>query len=212
MTADAKPYHHGDLARALIDAAAAMVREGGPEAVSVRRAAKRAGVSPGAPFRHFASRDALLAAVAGQAMARLAQAVEAEETPRGADALTRIEAIGRGYLTWALSDPELFRLVSRRELVALDPQARALNDGIRDRMTALLEEARADGALREGLDPGLALLSCRATVYGLARMHVDGHLPEWSPDGDPAALLERGLRQFILSLRAQDGSGPGGDA
>ena len=49
----AKPYHHGDLRRVLIDAALQLVGEGGAEAVSVREAARRAGVSPGAPFRHF---------------------------------------------------------------------------------------------------------------------------------------------------------------
>ncbi|MEP6838703.1 MAG: helix-turn-helix domain-containing protein, partial [Bradyrhizobium sp.] len=55
-----KPYHHGDLRRVLIDAALQVVGESGPDAVSVREAARRAGVSPGAPFRHFASRDALM--------------------------------------------------------------------------------------------------------------------------------------------------------
>src|SRR2546427_8826755 len=57
-----KPYHHGDLRRVLIDAALQLVGEGGAEAVSVREAARRAGVSPGAPFRHFPSRDALMQA------------------------------------------------------------------------------------------------------------------------------------------------------
>src|SRR5215213_2214532 len=65
-----KPYHHGDLRRALIDAALQLAGEGGAEAVSVREAARRAGVSPGAPFRHFPSRDALMAAVATEAQRR----------------------------------------------------------------------------------------------------------------------------------------------
>src|SRR5579863_903664 len=60
----ARPYHHGDLRRVLIDAASQLAEEGGAEAVSVREAARRAGVSPGAPFRHFPSRDALMLAVA----------------------------------------------------------------------------------------------------------------------------------------------------
>jgi len=59
-----KPYHHGDLRRVLIDAALKLVGEGGADAVSVREAARRAGVSPGAPFRHFPSREALMSAVA----------------------------------------------------------------------------------------------------------------------------------------------------
>ena len=56
----AKPYHHGDLRRVLIEAALALAEEGGIEQISVREAARRAGVSPGAPFRHFESRDALM--------------------------------------------------------------------------------------------------------------------------------------------------------
>ena len=61
-------YRHGNLREALIEAAIQLVEEVGPENVSVREAAKRAGVSPGAPFRHFASKTALLTAVADQAM------------------------------------------------------------------------------------------------------------------------------------------------
>src|SRR5260221_65383 len=63
----AKPYHHGDLRRVLIDAALKLVGEGGAEAVSVREAAHRAGVSPGAPVRHLPSRDAPMNAVAEEA-------------------------------------------------------------------------------------------------------------------------------------------------
>src|SRR5258707_13650775 len=66
-----KPYHHGDLRRVLIDAALGLVEEGGVEAVSVGEAARGAGVSPGAPVRHFPSRDALLAAVAVVAQRRV---------------------------------------------------------------------------------------------------------------------------------------------
>ena len=63
-------YHHGNLRKALIDAAVQLVEEGGPEKVSVREVAKRAGVSPGAPFRHFSNKTALMTAVAEQAMSR----------------------------------------------------------------------------------------------------------------------------------------------
>src|SRR5258705_10098767 len=72
-----RPYHHGDLRRVLIDAAVDLVGEGGPDAVSVREAARRAGVSPGAPFRHFASRDALMAAVAEEAQRRFRAEIDA---------------------------------------------------------------------------------------------------------------------------------------
>ena len=81
----AKPYHHGDLRRVLIDAALQLVGEGGPDAVSVREAARRAGVSPGAPFRHFPSRDALMNAAAEEAQRRLHAEIEAALAEAPAD-------------------------------------------------------------------------------------------------------------------------------
>src|SRR5580693_565532 len=72
-----KPYHHGDLRRVLIDAALQLVEEGGAEGLSVREAARRAGVSPGAPFRHFSSRAALMTAVAEEAQRRFRAEIEA---------------------------------------------------------------------------------------------------------------------------------------
>src|SRR5882757_9356453 len=98
----AKPYHHGDLRRVLVDAAFELVTEGGAEAVSVREAARRAGVSPGAPFRHFPSRDALLAAVAEEAQRRFRAEISAAlaDVPEQ-DPLARFRALGRAYLRWA---------------------------------------------------------------------------------------------------------------
>src|SRR3569623_757885 len=74
-TPEARPYHHGDLRRVLIDAALQLAAEGGE--VSVREAARRAAVSPGAPFRHFPNRDALMAAVAEEAQRRFRTEIEA---------------------------------------------------------------------------------------------------------------------------------------
>src|ERR1700694_3109685 len=108
-----KPYHHGDLKRVLIDAALALVEEGGIEAVSVREAARRAGVSPGAPFRHFESRDALLTAVAEEAQRRFRAEIEVAlaEAPAG-DPLARFRCIGLAYLRWAMRNPAHFEIIS----------------------------------------------------------------------------------------------------
>src|SRR5262245_43781883 len=95
----ARPYHHGDLRRVLVEAAFELVGEGGAEAVSVREAARRAGVSPGAPFRHFASRDALLAAVAEEAQRRFRAEIDKAlaKAPAG-DPLQQFRCLGRAYL------------------------------------------------------------------------------------------------------------------
>src|SRR5215471_3517366 len=71
-------YRHGDLRRALLEAGIALAQAGGPEAVVLREATRRAGVVPNAAYRHFASREALLQAVRAAALSRLALAIEAE--------------------------------------------------------------------------------------------------------------------------------------
>ena len=112
-----KPYHHGDLRRVLIDAALKLAEEGGPEAVSVREAARRAGVSPGAPFRHFDSRAALMTAVAEEAQRRFRAEIEAalKDAP-ARDPLLRFRALGLAYLRWAMKNPAHFEIISRRPL------------------------------------------------------------------------------------------------
>lgn len=201
MQDDPKTYHHGDLPNALIAAATAIIAETGAETLSVREVARRAGVSPGAPFRHFPTRDALLAAVAAQAMQRLADAVQARQAAMDDDPLAQIEAIGMAYLAWAHQNPAQFGVISQRKLVELDTRSRHLNDAIRARMQALLTMAQARGQMRDDADPDTVLLSCRALVYGLARMFVDGHFPEWRPEGDPPDWMRRSLKQFIRDLR-----------
>ncbi len=202
---DPKTYHHGDLPNALITAATAIIAETGLEGLSVRAVARRAGVSPGAPFRHFATRDALLVAVADQAMQRLADAVAAGQAPVDDDPLAQIEAIGRAYLDWAQDNPTHFAVISLRAVVALSATSRRLNDAIRQRMTDLLAMARSAGQMRQDADPATVLLSCRALVYGLSRMGIDGHFPEWLPDGDPRDWSRRALAQFIADLRRGGG-------
>src|SRR5579871_4014293 len=93
-----KPYHHGDLRRVLIDAAFELVEEGGADQLSVREAARRAGVSPGAPFRHFESREALMTAVALEAQRRFRAEIDAAlaNIPPG-DPLARFRSLGIAY-------------------------------------------------------------------------------------------------------------------
>src|SRR5207302_9175618 len=101
-----RPYHHGDLRRVLIDAALELVGEGGPDAVSVREAARRAGVSPGAPFRHFENRAALMNAVAEEAQRRFRAEIETalSDVP-GVGRVVRSRQLGCAYLS--LSGREL---------------------------------------------------------------------------------------------------------
>src|SRR6266545_4523126 len=123
-----KPYHHGDLRRVLIDAALQLVGEGGAEAVSVREAARRAGVSPGAPFRHFPSRDALMQAVAEEAQRRFRAEIAAALAAAPGDPLGRFRCLGLAYLRWAMRNPTHFAIISSRRFFDHDKAAELSRD------------------------------------------------------------------------------------
>lgn len=110
MNAIVKPYHHGNLAEAILQRAAEIIDAEGVEAMTLRGIARDLGVSHAAPNRHFKNKAALLAALAAEAwlQARDATLNEAEQT--GSDnAHVRLAAMGRGYLRWALNHRSLFR-------------------------------------------------------------------------------------------------------
>jgi AcrR family transcriptional regulator len=94
-------YHHGTLRSAILEAAARMLEKEGVPALSVREAARRAGVSHNAPYRHFPDRDALLAALAAEGMTKLLKEL-GERSGR---------ELAEAYVRFALARPQLFRLM-----------------------------------------------------------------------------------------------------
>src|SRR3954447_6819115 len=195
-----KPYHHGDLRRVLIDAALQLVGEGGPEAVSVREAARRAGVSPGAPFRHFSSRDALMQAVAEEAQRRFRAEIEASlaEAPAG-DPLGRFRRLGLAYLRWAMRNPTHFEIISSRRFFDHDKAAGVSQDNAEliDLTERTLAEAFAQGQLRAP-DLKRVQIAGRALVYGFARMNIDGHFPRWGVTGAEAERTAEGILDLFI--------------
>src|SRR5678815_5715575 len=91
-------YHHGNLRAALIKATLRAIAEDGPEGFTLRDVARRAGVSPAAPYRHFRDKDELLAAVAGECAERLGAAVDAAVAQASADALDQFRHVGIAYV------------------------------------------------------------------------------------------------------------------
>ncbi len=202
-------YHHGHLREALIEAAVELIARDGVHQLSVREVAKRAGVSPGAPFRHFANRTALLTAVAEQATQRLRASVEAAvQAAAAAPPLVRFGAIGHAYLGWARANPTHFRVISERALIdyAGSASMREDNEAIRRLMGALFTEAFGAGG---NFDAEHAQIAARALVYGLARMAVDGHFPEWSLSGEPTSKAMDNTLDFFIGLLA-GAQGPDG--
>jgi AcrR family transcriptional regulator len=176
-----KPYHHGDLRRVLIEAALRLAEEGGPEQVSVREAARRAGVSPGAPFRHFETRAALMTAVAEEAQRRFRAEIDAALAEVPADnPLSRFRSFGLAYLRWAMRNPAHFEIISNGRHFDHDGAAELSRDNAE--LIAMTEDMLADAFAQGQLRPAdrkTVLIAGRALVYGFARMNLDGHFPRW---------------------------------
>ena len=200
VPAEPRAYHHGDLRRVLIDAALELTEQGGDEAVSVREAARRAGVSPGAPFRHFPTRAALMTAVAEEAQRRFRAEIEAATAATAAkDPLTRLRAFGIGYLRWALRHPAHFEVISNGKYFSHGQSAAVAGDNneLIARTEQLLAEAFAQGQLR-AVDLRTARIAGRALVYGFGRMKIDGHFPRWGiADAEAEQMAEAIVTLFI---------------
>jgi len=105
-----KKYHHGDLKKAVIDSAVRIIEKSGAGALSLRESARMTGVSHAAPYRHFKSKDDLLAAVAVRGFELLGRAVE-KAMADNADRTAAIEAMGRSYIDFAVKNPDIYRLM-----------------------------------------------------------------------------------------------------
>ena len=201
-------YRHGDLRQALLDAGVDMAREGGPRAVVLREATRRAGVSPNAAYRHFADRTELVEAVSDAAQSLVAGAIEAEwdAVPSGLSARdaahAHLAAVGRGYLGFARDQPGLFRAaftVPSDLETALD--AAKAGPGGRTSFQLLataLDELVAVGALPPERRPG-AEFSAWSAVHGLAMLVLEGPLRNLDREVARAAgarlieMVDRGL-------------------
>jgi AcrR family transcriptional regulator len=178
-------YRHGDLRRALVEAGTEMAREGGPGAVVLREATRRAGVAPSAAYRHFEDRQALLAAVCSAAQAALAVAIENELVglPREGEpadlARARLRAVGTGYLRFAREEPGLFRTAfsASENLQSAASPARAGEGGLTpfQLLEAALDGLMEAGALPRERRPRAEFLAWSA-VHGLAMLLIDGPL------------------------------------
>jgi AcrR family transcriptional regulator len=169
----------------LLDAGIALARDGGPDAVVLREATRRAGVVPNAAYRHFASRDELLRAVREAALARLALAMVAElrrlPAPGDAVAFARANrrAIGAAYVKFAQKQPGLFRTAFAGAALAAPPAsgatAPAANPGPFQLLGAALDLLVRAGALPPARRPGAEYLAWSA-VHGLSMLVIDGPL------------------------------------
>jgi AcrR family transcriptional regulator len=161
MTPDKRPYHHGDLAPALRRAAREILESEGLEALSLRSVARRAGVSHAAPYRHFASREALLADLAVAGFTELKEEIAKAASVPGA-VPDRIARVGAAYARFAARQSNLLRLMFSSEFPNR-AQIPALVDAT-DQVAREIAQVVGDDVV------GLAVW---ASVHGLAMLAID---------------------------------------
>lgn len=195
-------YHHGNLRQALLEHGVELARAGGPDAVVLRDVQRMAGVSNSAAYRHYADRQALLAAVKADVMSRLGAAmVDAlERVPadgtRPERALARFRATGQAYIDFAVAEPGLFR-------TAFAPNGQPDEDAVPANrhpfgiLRGCVDELVAAGLLAAGRRDGFDEAAW-AAVHGAATLFLDGPLGMAGTD-----------RQHLITERLLDTIGEG---
>lgn len=183
-------YHHGDLRTEIVRAAGKLLEEQGIASLSLREAARRAGVSHNAPYRHFADRDALLAALAAEGFAQLGGALEAAGT-------TAAPARGEAYVRFALENPQRFRLMFGG-LVRIDSHP-VLRDAAAQTYAGLV---RAFEPVAAAAGAPTAAAAAWSMVHGLAQLLLDGHFPRARGDRDDVAAFVREVLGAVRFARA----------
>jgi AcrR family transcriptional regulator len=190
MSAAKTTYHHGDLRAALVRAAMGLLEEGGETALSLRAVARRAGVSPAAPYRHYADREALVSAVAAVGYRELAERLAAAHpSPSTPEELARVAI---AYVQFALDRPALFRIMFGEPCDRDNDERVAATGAVSQYVRAIVERVfpRADS---EALATAIW-----AFVHGLAFLYLDGKLDAPTP----AAVAERVMDSIDALLAA----------
>jgi AcrR family transcriptional regulator len=168
QAAEARPYHHGDLRRALVDAARRILEAEGPTALSLRAVAREAGVSPAAPYHHFKDKAELLDAVAEEGWEMLDASMS--HARAAAEPRDKLNSLGIAYVCFARENPALYRVMydAARDKEALPENMQAGEDSAYCKVRDTMIELGADPAAEIELE--LATTAAWCAGHGLAEM------------------------------------------
>jgi AcrR family transcriptional regulator len=191
------PYHHGNLRPALVRAAMELLEESGESALSLRAVARRAGVSPAAPYRHYADREALVSAVAAVGYRELAERLSAAHpspsTPE------QLAAVAIAYVQFALERPALFRIMFGEPCDRDNDERVAATAAVSLYVRAIVERAFPQS------DAEALATAVWALVHGLAFLHLDGKLDAASPSV-VADRVTAAIQALLMATTSGDGS------
>jgi AcrR family transcriptional regulator len=203
-------YHHGNLKEALVRAALALIAEKGPAGFTFADAARWAGVSPAAPYRHYRDRDALLADVARRGFEIFTAALTAAWNDGRPDALTAFERLGRAYLGFARAEPAYYSAMfeagvapdSDPDLRAASESAFAVLRAAAEKLVALLPAAGRPPAL-------MVALHVWSMTHGIASLFGRGDAARRTLPMPPEELLEAAVLVYLRGLGVVPGAASG---
>jgi AcrR family transcriptional regulator len=196
-----------DLRQKVLDASLALIEEGGLDRVSMREAARKAGVSHQAPYHYFEDREAILAAIATQGFGMLQQELSRSLAKHAAAQGGALEAVARTYVDFALRHPGYFRVMFRSDAVPIENYPEALHNA-----------DAAFGALAQTIDRSFAgeppearrtlAFACWAFTHGLATLLLDGPLARraGTPKGRQGELADKVIKSFVAQFNADETS------
>jgi AcrR family transcriptional regulator len=196
-----RSYHHGNLREALIRAALELIAAKGPAGFTFAEAARSAGVSPAAPYRHFRDRDALMADVAARGFELFEAALSRAWKDGKPDPMTAFEQVGRAYLAFAREEPAYYSAMFEAGLpMDLDPALREAGD----RAFAVLRKASEAlcALLPAGNRPPALMMALHvwALSHGIASLFGRGDAARRKLPMAPEELLEAGVLVYLAGL------------
>ncbi|HJB09311.1 MAG TPA: WHG domain-containing protein [Candidatus Brachybacterium merdavium] len=214
MATSSRPYHHGDLRPALVEAALELSRGSGQSSVSLREVTRQVGVSPAAAYRHFRDRTELMAAVAREIQEKMATRMRrrmraSADAPPEQRALQRLRGVGLGYIAFAVDEPGWFETAffgsARESELRERADGPGPGGGAEDApppfvlLTSALDECVQAGVLSAQRRPGAEFV-CWSAVHGCAELVLHGPL-RGAPRKTVREIAERVVDDVITGVR-----------
>ena len=194
-----------NLRQKVLKASVALIEAGGLDRLSMREAARKAGVSHQAPYHHFGDREAILAAIATEGFGMLQQELSRSLDKHAASQRTALEAVARTYVDFALRHPGYFRVMFRSDAVPIESYPQALDNA-----------DAAFGALVQAIDRSFAgeppearrnlAFACWAFTHGLATLLLDGPLARraGTKKGGQGELADKVIKSFAAHFTTDE--------
>ncbi|QBD75471.1 TetR/AcrR family transcriptional regulator [Ktedonosporobacter rubrisoli] len=193
-----KPYHHGDLRNALLQAALELLTEGGAAALDLRKVARKAGVSHAAPYRHFADKQALIAALSEEGFKRLAERIQSALQEAPDSSYAQLLSIARAYVGFAVDNPWLMREMFSGGVINREayPDLYRASKAVFKFYVEAVRQGQARGEIVEG-DPGELAGVLWSMLHGVSILVIEDQM---HPYADGPEGLESVTRSCIERL------------